>query len=270
MLINLLLLPLFAAFAFGNVCSDVFKRIAVEPEYSQVRPLVFSSTEVFRRNNNIGIQQLGELRLEKWIELKPYSDKAYNFIGLTKSGRIYQVVDWNGQRSVARLLSGDKVFEDVFLLNQKKLGAIDYEGRVHFYSPIIWARSPLKSILKRGALLWSGVTLIGSVSLHQMTGELWSKAESNLLMLAPTVFVGLISGLQTALVMTSRYDHLNTHPDGFFSTQIQVTGFADLNRVLRAMDSHEVINKISGYDFDLPNLQSLNPKLAEDWSEPIH
>lgn len=194
-------------------------------ELNQIRPLVFTNTEVLRRNNDIGQQQVGELRLEKWFELPPYNQGFYNFVGLTSDGKVFHIVDWEGRRRIARLLSGPREFSQLVLVNSEILLALDAKGQVFMYSADLWRKSPKNKIIKQAL---------------QIQGGLFATLTSIFYLVAPqsfdVQFLPLIIG--TTVVMSSmqagfwalfKYERLNTAPDGFQQLPLQAETLADLD-----------------------------------------
>ncbi len=258
---------LYFGVSFANQCVDLFAPPKIIIETSQVRPLTADNTEVFRRNNNIGIQQNGSIRLEKWIELKPYPEDSYNFVGITRDGRIYHLIDWHGERRIARLLGGQKTFKDLFVVNDSILGAIDFQGRVYFYSPARWAQSPRRETVKRGLKIWSGITFIVTSGLYLIHPEAvhWNINAIPL----PPVFIALASGLQTGLVILNRYDHFNTFPDGFIKTQMVVTKPADVAPLMSQLSTDFIDKLIVREDFAVPAREQMAPAIPAAATEDI-
>lgn len=261
-------LVFFSFFSSAQQCLDIFSASEeISIERSQVRPLTFSKVEVHRRNNNIGVQQYGDMRLEKWFELAPYSEEAYNFVGLTPEGRVYQVVDWHGQRRIARLLSGEKQFEDIYLIDGKALAATDRAGQVYLYSPKRWAQSPRGEAIKMGAMIWSGVTFITTAGIYLLVPDAinWNIYSVPL----PATFVGVVSALQTGFVMLNRFDHKNTYPDGFLKTDLNISSSVDLESAFSMLSVDVVKHLVERTDFALPERSALPPTQPEETTEGI-
>lgn len=179
-------------------------------------PLLFRNVEVFRRNNNIGLQQVGDIRFKEWFEVGPFVDGVSNFIGLTDEGSIYHLVQWQNRR-VARLLSGEKKFQSIHFQNNSELKARDESGQLLTYSAIKWLTSPVKSIVKEGLT----ITAIGSATavatLAYFFPDVMAMGFDTAFFKIPImpVFLSGSIAFQTFFVMLFRYERLNTFPDGF-------------------------------------------------------
>lgn len=177
---------------------------------SEQRPLSFRNVEVFRRNNTVGLQQKGELIFEKWFEVGPESKEVVGFIGLTKEGRVYHLLQWKNRR-IAYLLSGVRTIKDIFLDNEERLIAVDQNNQVWLYSPSKWLSSPLRFITQKGM----AITVAGSAALWGTLAIFFPE----LIQSSPLVpaFLSVSIGFQTFFTMLARYEHLNNQPDGFIS-----------------------------------------------------
>lgn len=236
--------------------------LEVTVEVAQVRPLVFADTDVFRRNNDIGLQQVGELRLEKWIEIDfdPNND-YYNFVGLNAEGRIYQAIDWHGQRRIARQLSGEKLYNDLFIINNKILGAVTKEGQVHLYSPRRWRKSPKNRLIGRGLFLWSGVSALTTAGLFS-----WNPEIAPVLSAAASV----ATAMQVGFIMLFHYDRQNTFPDGFIKTELFVPEGKSIRSILSQMTPEVLNHFLLEEDLKVPDRSVLFPRLTNESTEDIH
>lgn len=176
---------------------------------AEKRPIEFKNVEVFRRNNNVGQQQVGDLTFEQWFSVGPFAENVENFIGLTKDGHIYHLVKWNN-RTVARLLSGHRIFKEIYLRDGRILSAENEKKQILFYSPSAWLTSPKKAVLKHGFL-----SAVGSAAAISAISFVYPDF---LTMDYAQLVAGSGIGLQTFLLMLVRYDYLNTFPDGFVET----------------------------------------------------
>lgn len=230
-------------------------------ELTQVRPLVFADTDVFRRNNDIGLQQVGELRLEKWIEIDfdPKKD-YYNFVGLNSEGRIYQAIDWHGQRRIARQLSGEKLYDDLFIINNKILGAVTKEGQVHLYSPYRWRKSPKNRLTGRGLVLWSGVSALTTAALFSWNSEI-----------APVLSVAAsaATAMQVGFIMLFHYDRKNTFPDGFIKTKLSIPEGKSIKSILSQLTPDVLNHFLLEDDLNVPDRSVLFPRLTNESTEDI-
>ena len=192
-------------------CSQYLHKHGIHSVYlSEQRPLNFRNVEVFRRNNTVGLQQKGELNFEKWFEVGPESKEVVGFIGLTKDGRVYHVLQWKTRR-IAYLLSGVRTIKDIYLDNKERLIVVDQKNQVWLYSPSKWLSSPVKSIVAKGVAM----TTAGSAAIWGTLAIFFP----DLIQSSPLVptFLSISIGFQTFFTMLTRYEYLNNQPDGFVS-----------------------------------------------------
>jgi len=243
-------------------CRDLLAQPqVVSVEATQVRPLVFTNTDVFRRNNDIGLQQVGEIRLEKWIEIdfNPEHD-YYNFIGLTQEGAIYQAIDWHGQRRIARQLSGEQFYKDLYVINDQIIAAVAQGGEVYLYSPYLWKKSPRSQLIKRGAALWAGISSLTTVGLYMFNPDI-----------APVLSVAasVAAAMQVGFVMLFRYDRENTFPDGFVKTDLVISSPEVAEGILSNLTPEQLRRFLLWDDLAVPERNSLFPQLPEEATEDI-
>lgn len=271
--LHILIIVLITAISLSGVaqsyqCMDLFSLTLVEN--SQERPLTFKKVEVLRRNNHVGLQQVGDIQFEKWIEVGPFAEGVYNQIGLTKEGKLYHLVNWKS-RKIARLLSGDQFFKSLFLFKNKFIIAVDFSGEVFVFSPSKWLLSPLKDSLRRGIAIWTGtslaVTALVGLVFPDMVGA-GSQSFSNLSMTAG--FVATITAMNTFFIMVQRYDRLNTFPNGFIPLGFKFTqGVESLQKQLLEI-SEQKIEQLSVETYlKTPDLDSLDPQMPEAATEDI-
>lgn len=208
------------------ICSALFldSTTPITLEYSQKRPLEFTKTEVFRRNNDIGQQQVGTLHIKKWFELPPYDQGYYNFVGIADDGKLYHVIDWEGKRRLARLLGGQRQFQDLALMNGELLVAVDLQGKIFVYSPDRWAKSPRNKIITQTFLISGGLFSAMAASFYVTTPEAFDSSLGPMILGASAV----VSFLQTGFWGLFRYERLNTYPDGFIKTAWHIEHVTDL------------------------------------------
>lgn len=244
------------------------------PLYENLNPISFAQSEIFRKNNNIGPQQNGILKFEKWsemtfeyFEVNPKTEPPASIIGLTEEGRLYHLVKFR-DRTIARLLSGTHFFKDFQLTNKGRIMAWDHNGQSYFYSAPLWNVSTNKQILKRWLKLW-GLTSAGAVAL---TTALFPEIPLPVEVLGlnfnfPMVelmFTG-VSGLSSGLAMASRYEHFNTYTDGFIflGYPAEKNFWLDDTELKKYLDNN--LN-----DFEPPKENHLEPKLDPEFATDIH
>lgn len=248
-----LLLPLNAS----ADCSDVF---LVNLEFKQAHnwPMVFNHVEVFRRNNNMGMQQFGEIKLARWIDL-PFTGYDHNFVGISDTGRIYHIIKYEN-RTIARPISGQRSFTDIFVAEPGLIAAVDYEGKIEIYDPLAWTkRGGLKSTAIFGVSMWTALTG-GTLALAYSYGV-------QIPMEFLAAFVGGSSALQTSFVMMFEYMQNNTFPDGFVKTNFKFKSVEQLQKDLLPMAGK--LRQAPNH-FIAPAEATLAPKLAEELGEPIN
>ena len=174
---------------------------------AEARPLNFRQVEIYRRNNNVGQQQVGDLHFKTWFEVGPFTEGVSNFIGMTEDGHIYHLISWQ-DRKIARLLSGQRVFKSIYLRDGHLLTATDQNDNLLFYSPSTWLTSPLKSLMQKGLTY----TVAGSATAVAVLSFLFPDLMS--MQLAPVITTSAVA-FSTFFAMVQRYDRLNTFPDGF-------------------------------------------------------
>lgn len=252
-------------------CLDFFTTNVLEK--TQDRKMTFAGAEVYRRNNQLGIQQVGKVEFEKWIEVGPYAteDTIYNFIGITKAGRLYHAIRWKGVRSVAWLMSGQREINRIFMLKNEVLVAVDKDSQVLIYSPSKWLTSPLKQNLKRGVAVWAAVTTAVSAVFTAIFPESLSMGFSDSSFIVPVLGISSVTAMNTAFVMLNRYERLNTFPDGFIETGIKYTNDQQLQSDLLTRYSQVDLQQFfASQHFLPPDLSTLDPALPEVATEPIH
>lgn len=162
------------------------------------------------------MQQEGTLEVVEWISLPGEDEKIYNDVGLTADGRVYHILH-DGDRSVARLLSGTQNFRKIFIFRESTLGALDENGNVWLYSSVQWSRSPVRNLIKRGFALWAAVTTTTSVAASALEPEFLTLGPEfhGWVVSVPLSVVAVASALSTGTFVLNNYDRLNTFPDGF-------------------------------------------------------
>lgn len=245
--------------------------VSNELDEPQHRVLSFRNVEVFRRNNGVGLQQKGNIEFERWIELSNPSDEIENFIGLTKEGRLYHLLQWRKSRQIARLLNGDQKFNDFYIYGKQIVVAVDMENTVHLYSPSKWLLSPVKETIKRGTKIWlaTSATVTGVLALWFPEFFDLGPVVSSVKIPMAAAFVSVASAVNTFFVMVYRYDRLNTFPNGFVRTDLRLANVAGLKSELDRLQPEGLEAMMSASHFLPPNEDEIAPPLHEQAVEPI-
>lgn len=232
---------------------------------TQIFPRVFQGVEVFRRNNDIGIQQLGELKLTQWVETHFINNKIQSLVGLSQEGRVFQVVHYGPQRTIARLLSGQQSFKEIYMSEKGQLFAVKSDGSVHAYLSNKWAQSPLRKIIKDAGKLWlaTSLSLVALTKSFTESSEMIVLVESTLAnFTALDLTISAATLLSVTLNMSNRFQSLNTLPDGFTKTSFTK---ANLNEKAAQWSANE-----RPTDFVPPDADKLPGKIHEAGTEPIN
>lgn len=216
------------------------------------RTLTFKNVEVFRRNNNLGQQQIGDINLEKWFEIGPLVEGLSNYIGLTKEGKVYHLVQWK-DRKIARLLSGKRQIKEISLSEEGLLKAIDDKNERLVYSAAKWNYSPARMLLKKVVTMTSAVTASSTAVLALIFPEVMDMGLhiSELTLPFIPVLIASATAMETAFFQVNRFDQMNTYTDGFVS--------------LNAPNKEDLIDST---DWSVKNLEAL-PKPVEEATEAI-
>ncbi|MCB0362896.1 MAG: hypothetical protein KDD35_09240 [Bdellovibrionales bacterium] len=260
--------------SFGDCVEEL---IPLELQSTVHSPFSIKGVEVFRRNNSVGLQQLGTLTLKQWIRIEnPLSDKLSQYIGLTKEGSVYHLVNWQ-DRHIARLLSGEKKFTDLVWAKPNSLIAIDSHGYLHFYSGAKWLFSPLKKLIRKGFINWTLVTSTLSLSLHYILqtslGPGVDIPSLSLPMIGVLVYPA--STMLTGFGIIRKFEHQNTFPDGFVPLNLKYTDKDSLRSALvmnreRIQGSPLSENPYQENHFDPSTWKALPPPLPQEATQDIH
>lgn len=241
--------------------------------YEHINEDSYGKTEIFRRNNNIGPQQYGTITFQRWFELTfefneldILNEPPTSIVGLTKEGRLYHVVKFK-ERTIARLLSGEHVFTSFQVSNKGRIMAWDQKGHSHFYSAPLWNTSPLKALKKHWFKMWGFTSVAAAVASNVFMGPIPFPVEFfgfvfNFPM-AELIYSGA-AGMTSGFSMLSRYEQLNTYPNGF----IPVGYESEKDLWILDKDLKEYLEG-NLKDFDPPELEQLDPKLAPELTEAI-
>ena len=242
-----------------GLCSNLFLK-EVQFEANRNWGMDFNKVEVYRRNNDYGLQQFGKIKLKKWFEIDLETQGSESYIGLNQKGQILHITKYPSynpkehSRTIAWLLSGEKKsFTDFYVSQRGFIAAVDAQSRVHIYNPLKWFRHRgLGSTVAKGLGIWSGVTALGILSARLAGIDIPSPFLES--------FFATATGLQTALVMLNRYQHNNTFPDGFVKTPLLFKSVEQLNK-----DISQNLDKLSRdpSHFKAPKEDTLPPLLPE-------
>lgn len=217
------------------------------------------------------MQQIDQLKFVSWFELSfeypgTNVDEVTNIVGLTELGSVFHLIKFK-ERTIARKLNGLQSFTQIQVTNQGKVVAWNAKGESFIYSASLWTESPRTNIIKRWLQLW-GITSAATISAKLVLIEnLYFPAEIlgftfNLPLFE--MFMTSTIGLSSGLAMLSRYDHLNTYPNGFVKTDQQISTL-DTDGFLRQLQSE--FSSLA--DFSAPFLEYLKPKLDAKFGEDI-
>ncbi|MBX3022226.1 MAG: hypothetical protein KF799_11180 [Bdellovibrionales bacterium] len=249
-------LSLSSAFARTEECEA---RLSFRLEAAQERTLSFRDTEVFRRNNDFGMQQQGDLHFDQWFDLPTGLRTVESFLGLNSEGRIYHVVQWQGRR-IARLLSGRLNFKKIWLGTDKILVAADANDRVYLFSPQMWMKPAGKGKVMQSMLIWAATTAAvtaGTAFATDVTMQEWPLFLSA---------IATTSGLNSMFIAIYRFDRDNTFPNGFVPTNLSAANLSQLREQLLERDLKLFM---AGDHFAPPELESLSPQIPREALEAI-
>ncbi len=244
----------------------------LSPEYvlfNHQNSISFSDVEVYRKNNNLGPQQNGLIKFKSWFELTfefVNTDEVASIIGLTENGRIYHLIKFN-DRTIARLLSGHKIFKLLEVSNKGRILAIDENENFYFYSSQLWNLPLKKIILKKWFKLW-GLTSFGAISAttlflndYAFTTEIFGFGVELPIL---EVLFSSVAAMSSGFAMLSKYEDMNTYPDGF----VLLSGDFNFTNWTARSDLPN-INNSNLNDFEPPSEQILEPKLNQSLTEDI-
>ena len=211
---------------------------ATEVFYPNRWNLQVQGVEVLFRNDKVGIKQVAKVKFSKWLEIPVFdkhgvwtdiaqgTDPKLNprvTLGLTKSGLLYQVVEY-GDRNIMRVLNGGRVLSDFLVTKNGHLLGVDREsGEVLLFRGSLWSQSPVKSILHSAVGTW----VAGSVVIAAVIGgvnQLWPGGTFLLDDLKTLGAFGAVGLAGTSFfVHLIKYDLLNMSPNGFEATGLTVS-----------------------------------------------
>lgn len=258
-MIVILLLLIVSVEASASQCGQLLSQ---HLESSQVRPLTFPEVEVYRRNNNFGVQQSGRIQFEKWIEIIYPKTDTEAFIGIAEDQRVYQVVQ-SKSRKIARLLGGNQNMEEIFVYGHEILIGVDQLKRIYFYSPDKWLRSPIKQIALRNLLIWGGATTASAAAF----GFGWNLSPED------AMFYTQISSGMTAMSLLfqtiNQFDRENTYPSGWVDSGLIFSDLEKLKSDLSQLNIGDLETYFSNSHFSPPEMNKLLPPLPEEATEDI-
>lgn len=232
-------------------------------------PITFQKVEVYRKNNNYGPQQNGNIKFKLRYDLSyefQNPNLAASAVGLTPEGRIYHIVEFNN-RTIARLLSGHHIITNIEVTNKGRILALDDKGNFYLYSPQKW-NAPLKRlILKRWFKLW-GLTSLGAVVaknilLHDFFFSTEILGFAVQLPMLELFFSGA-AAMSSGFAMLSKYEDMITYPNGLIPlpSNFNPTNWIN-NPTLEAYSAKNL------QDFDPPAEEILDPRLNLEFTEDI-
>lgn len=252
-------------------CREIFSIFNFEE--TQIRPVDFKDVDIYRRNNNNGVQQyLPNLRFQAYTDITPYSKDLANTVGLTSEGKIYHAVRVK-DRSVARLLSGDARYQHFWLSSSGTLIGVRQDGRVMMYSPKRWWRSPVPGLVGHAVGAWLGSWGALVFAMDRLVPHAMEYSFLDTGMQLMTVFTGFGLAMSHAFYNLQRYSTLNTATDGFSATPFWFSNFEQMKTDLMTWEGFR--RSLNGQeDFLPPAYEKLDPKLrgmlAEDINYPPH
>ena len=255
-----------------NICSDYLNHLL----YQNTNVIFFNNVDVFRQNNNIGPQQRGKLRLEKWIDFTldfEYKSTANSAIGLTAEGQLYHVVTFEG-RTIARLLNGQEQFKDFKMLESGEIIVLDVRDRTQVYFPHLWETSPKKVVMKKGLMYWglsSAVTIGAKLALVGSTGTVPLMEISQFTVGIPILETMIIAtaGMNTGLVMANKYYHMISYPNGFIPLEVSYNDHLKLFSEIRKLRAKHPELLKSQQHLEPPDFSALPPALPKELTEDI-
>lgn len=255
-----------------NICSDYLNNLL----YQNTNVIFFNNVDIFRQNNNIGPQQRGKLRLEKWIDFTldfEYKSTANSAIGLTAEGKLYHVVTFEG-RTIARLLNGQEQFKDFKMLESGEIIALDVRDRTQVYFPHLWETSPKKTVIRKGSTYWglSSVVAIGTkLALLGSTGAVPLMEISQFTVGVPILETMIIAtaGMNTGLVMANKYYHMISYPNGFIPIEVSYNDHLKLFSEIRKLRAKHPELLKSQQHLEPPDFSALPPALPKELTEDI-
>lgn len=225
--------------------------------------IYFSDVDIFRRNNDVGLQQNGTLGFVKWFKLDADVENQ-SYIGLTEDGVLYHLVPFSSERPMARRLSGQKQIADFWLTQEtQELVVVDQQGRSFVYRSHIWSRSPLRALLRRAGASWLAMTAVTIALLKSQFSPDDVTLLQNLLTVQGYEPVVPIAWLMTFLFpMLRYYESSNTFPEGL--ARIRWQPGEPLNEALLAT------TRLEGEPLFPPEFFEDVPSTSHIHSEPIN
>lgn len=246
--------------------------------FQNTNVIFFNQAEVFRQNNDIGPQQLGKLRFEKWVDFTLDFEHttfttANSAIGLTASGKLYHVVTYEG-RTVARLLNGTLSFTEFKMLYSGEIIAQDANKKTYIYLPKTWEVSPSKAVIRQGLAYWGLSSAIAVGTKLALVGQTFAitLVEAGGISLSLPVFETMIvatAGMNTALVMANKYYHKISYPNGFIPVEIAYDKNIEVFAEIRKLRAERAELGYTKEHLQPPDFSRLPPALAKELTEDI-
>lgn len=273
MILNLILSLAIVASADSGVSfikpqkSCHFTFLNIQMDSAIARPMTFRKTELQRKNNDIGPQQMGDITLVKWRELILNNPKIEVYIGIDAKGRFFQIVKYKESgRYFGQNLGGKNEFTDFFVLTNGTLIATNKSNDVFAFSSGLWENK--KNYILVGARDWA---IISALILGGL--NLFAPEYNNILIAGNKVYYPLIDssilasvGLSNFFRMLNRYYEHNTFPNGFVRLPFKFSNLKNLTEDLSAIKDF----KIDIFDFlEKQDFEKLPPRLEAELTQEI-
>jgi hypothetical protein len=257
------------------LATEQCRDLLIQPEetllFKYTRSQPFTNVEVFRKNNDMGPQQMGRLSFTVWFELSfEFSENAEDtsIVGLTKEGQVYHLIQI-GDRRVAYRLNGTKVFKDISVTNHGKILALTDKSTTEVYSPSLWATPAKEMAVKKWLKLFSvaaGIGILGAQFMPpldlpiEMTIPYINLTLFNFNFPLYEIILTGAGALSSSFAALSFYQHINTYPDGFMPVDVE---FDDPYWFDRIVFKQSILSHLD------PKTKDLGVKLDSEFTQDI-
>ena len=269
--ILLFLLEFMAVNAWSNQCLTLLNGSPEEILYKYEGSEKFHNIEVFRQNNDMGPQQFGDITLTTWFYLSDQFNldaNDYSVVGLREDGKVFHIFK-HGNRKIAKRLNGEKIFIDISVTNKGKILALDKDGNTEVFSPALWSTPAREIVMKRWLKLFAMTTLL-AIGGAQALPPLEMPIDITIPFVNLTLYsfnfpmyelmLTATGGLSSALAVLSRYEHLNTYPNGFLPVNVDFDSKYWFNNIVFNKSILDVFN---------PKGKDLGVKLDSEFTQDI-